>query len=53
MKISEKQILRLITVANHFLYHCIECEKKESITVVAKLIDEINHQQSEEIKEIE
>ena len=51
MKISEKQLLKLITIAINYgsSYATIDEAKKE----VSNLIFEINSQQSEELKEVE
>lgn len=55
MKISEKQIMQLITIARSFA----EMLKAEGMAgevpsyTVIQLLDKINNQQSEELKEID
>ena len=51
MIISEKQIMQLINIAENILNHlCFNHTKYQK--VVAQLIDEINNQQSEELRDV-
>lgn len=52
MIISEKQIMQLITIANGSMQIILKCDMLEDAQAIANIIDNINRQQSEELKEV-
>ncbi len=53
MKISEKQIMELMAIAQGAMHGMSERGHDEASKFIACLIDTINGQQSEELKEVE
>jgi hypothetical protein len=53
MLISEKQIAQLINIASHYMDYLInEGGYEKTIRFIASLLDDINNQQSSELKEV-
>jgi len=53
MKISEKQILQLITIANVYIATMHKIGEYENALIAQDFLAIINNQQSDELKEIE